>query len=176
MRESFTAYKKRILGYLGKRDPITVQRTTPARLARLIRGVSRRRLARRPGPTKWSVLEIVAHLADTEIAMAWRLRNMLATPGIRLQWFDQDIWVKKRSYAESDPRRSATLFRALRESNLALLLSVPRRKWNSFYGIHDVRGRQTVLDFVQLEAANDLNHLHQVERMVKRESGRARAH
>lgn len=176
MPESFAEYKKRILGNLGRQDPIKVQRATPVRLARLIGRVSRTELARRPAPTKWSVIEIVAHLADTEIAMAWRLRNMLATPGIRLQWFDQDIWVTRHNYAESDPRMSAALFRALRESNLALLLSVPRRKWNSCYGIHEVRSRQTVLDFVKLEAAHDLNHLHQIERIVKRESGRARVH
>ncbi len=172
MLESFEEYKKRVLSYLGTQDPIKVQLATPGRLARLMRGVARKELARRPEPKKWSVVEIVAHLADTEITMAWRLRNMVATPGTRLQWFNQDIWVKQCGYAERDPRKSAALFRALRESNVALLLSLPRRMWNSCYGIHDLRGRQTVLDFVTLEAAHDLNHLRQIERIVKREPRR----
>ena len=167
MAETFNEYKKRILGYLGKQDPIRVQRATPAKLALLIRGVPRKKLSRRPAPGKWSAIEIVAHLADTEIAMAWRLRMMLERSGVRLQWFDQDKWARKCSYARSDPRKSVGLFRALRESNLALLRSVPRRKWNSCYGIHKVRGRQTVAEFVTLEAAHDLNHLRQVERILR---------
>ncbi|HLK19411.1 MAG TPA: DinB family protein [Bryobacteraceae bacterium] len=39
-------------------------------------------LIRRPAPEKWSIAEIVAHLADAELAMGWRLRNMLANPGV----------------------------------------------------------------------------------------------
>lgn len=168
MAETFKEYKKRILSYLGKQDPIKVQRATPARLARLIRGVPRKRLTRRPAPGKWSVIEIVAHLADAELAMAWRLRNMLAHSGARLLWFDEDDWARKFNYARHDPHKSVALFRALREGNLALLRSVPRRRWNSCYGIHEVRGRQTVADFVALEAGHDLNHLRQIERILRR--------
>ena len=72
MAETFEEYRNRILGYLGDRDPIRVQRATPARLHRLIRGVPSRVLARRPAPGKWSIVEIVAHLADAELAMGWR--------------------------------------------------------------------------------------------------------
>jgi len=171
MAETFEAYKRRLHGYLGKRDPIRVQQATPARLERLIRGVPRWRLERRPAPGKWSVIEIVAHLADAELAMGWRLRNMLATSGVRLQWFDQDVWAKKCNYSGSDPRRSAATFRVLRESNLALLRSVPRRRWGLCFGIHDVRGRQTVAAFVRLEAAHDLNHLLQIERLLQGKGG-----
>jgi hypothetical protein len=56
--------------------------------------------------------------------------------------------------------------RALRESNLRLLESVPRARWVEFYGVHKVRGRQTVEEFVRLEAAHDLNHLRQIDRIL----------
>ena len=52
-----------------------------------------------------------------------------------------------------------------RESNLRLLESVPRARWVEFYGVHEVRGRQTVEEFVRLEAAHDLNHLRQIDRI-----------
>jgi hypothetical protein len=58
---------------------------------------------------------------------------------------------------------SAGVFRALRESNLRLLESVPRARWVECYGVHEVRGRQTVEEFVRLEAARDLNHLRQID-------------
>jgi DinB superfamily len=47
-----------------------------------LRDVAPEELIRRPAPEKWSIAEIVAHLADAELAMGWRLRNMLATPGV----------------------------------------------------------------------------------------------
>ncbi|HEV2731439.1 MAG TPA: DinB family protein, partial [Terriglobales bacterium] len=118
MAETFEEYKNRILGYLGHRDPIRVQRATPARLHRLLRGVPRRVLTRRPAPGKWSIVEIVAHLADAELAMAWRLRNMLATPGVSLPWWDEHLWSQKCNYAHIAPHRSIATFGALRESNL----------------------------------------------------------
>ena len=56
----------------------------------------------------------------------------------------------------------------LRESNLRLLESVPRLRWVDCYGVHEVRGRQTVEEFVRLEAAHDLNHLRQIDRILDR--------
>jgi hypothetical protein len=60
---------------------------------------------------------------------------------------------------------SAGVFRALRESNLRLLESVPPERWVECYGVHEVRGWQTVEEFVRLEAALDLNHLRQIDRI-----------
>jgi hypothetical protein len=69
-------------------------------------------------------------------------------------------------YAQQDASLSAGVFRALRESNLRLLESVPRARWVECYGVHEVRGRQTVEHFVRLEAAHDLNHLRQIDRIL----------
>jgi hypothetical protein len=168
MAESFEQYRARLLEYLGSRDPIRVQQVTPARLERLLAGVPQRVLRLRPAPAKWSIIEIVAPMADAELAMAWRLRNMLAGRGVPLQWFDQDVWAERLGYASSDPWRSVALFRSLRQSNLALLRSVPRSSWGSCYGVHEVRGRQTVAEFVRLEAAHDLNHLRQIQEILRR--------
>ena len=169
MAESFQAYRDRILGYLGTRDPIRVQQSTPSKLERLLRGVRRPQLTRRPSSAKWSILEIVSHMADAELAMGWRLRNMLAQPGVRLSWFDQDLWVRRLDYNAQDLRRQLAQFRAYREGNLALLRSVPRRRWGSCYGVHEVRGRQTVTEFVRMEAAHDLAHLRQIGAILEQQ-------
>jgi hypothetical protein len=168
MKESFEDYRARVLSYLGERDPLRVQAGTCARLARLVSGVRSRTLRTRPAPGKWSVAEIVAHMADAELAMGWRLRNMIATPGVRLTWWDEHLWSDACHYQRIPVARSLATFRALRLANLALLRSVPRRKWTNFYGVHKKRGRQTVADFAQMEAAHDLNHLRQVQRLVRR--------
>lgn len=166
MAETFEEYRDRVLGYLGDLDPITVQQQTPGRLSALIEGVPAEILPFRPAPGKWCIQEIVIHMADAELAMGWRLRNMLASPGIQLPWFDQDVWSEALEYQNRDLARALELFGSLRRSNLELLLSVPRSRWDSHHGVHSLRGRQTVAEFVRLEAAHDLDHLQQIERIL----------
>jgi hypothetical protein len=166
MPETFEAYRTRILSYIGDEDPIAVQQATPSQLDQRLRNLAPEELVRRPAPEKWSIAEIVAHLADAELAMGWRLRNMLANPGVALTWWDEAAWAERLGYAQQDASLSAGLFRALRESNLRLLESVPRARWVECYGVHELRGRQTVEEFVRLEAAHDLNHLRQIDRIL----------
>jgi hypothetical protein len=156
MAETFEAYRTRVLGYLGDEEPIGVQQATPSQLERRLRDVAPEELIRRPAPEKWSIAEIVAHLADAELAMGWRLRNMLANPGVALTWWDQDAWAERLGYAQQDVSFSAGVFRALRESNLRLLESVPRARWVECYGVHEVRGRQTVEEFRPLGSGTRL--------------------
>ena len=110
-----------VLSYLGDEEPIGVQRATPSQLDRRLRDVAPAELIRRPAPEKWSIAEIVAHLADAELAMGWRLRNMLANPGVALTWWDEAAWAERLGYAHQDASFSAGVFRTLRESNLRLL-------------------------------------------------------
>ncbi|MGE0863627.1 MAG: DinB family protein [Vicinamibacterales bacterium] len=167
MAESFEDYRTRVLSYLGKRDPMHVLATTGGRLERLLGGVPARALSRRRAPDKWSIREIVAHLADAELAIGWRFRNMIATPGVRLQWWDEHLWSQACGYARVPVPQSLRLFTSLRGSNLRLLRSTPRARWQTSYGVHDKRGRQTVAEFVMMEAAHDLNHLRQVRALLE---------
>ena len=95
MAETFEAYRTRVLSYLGDEEPIGVQQATPSQLDRRLRDVAPEELIRRPAPEKWSIAEIVAHLADAELAMGWRSRNMLANPGVALTWWDEAAWAER---------------------------------------------------------------------------------
>ena len=64
------------------------------------------------------------------------------------------------------PRVSLATFRTLREANLALLKSVPRKLWDN-YGVHQERGNESVSHVVRMVAGHDLNHLRQVEAILK---------
>jgi hypothetical protein len=144
-----------------------VQRDTPIKLAALIKGKSKKQLMHRPSPDKWSVAEIMAHLADSEIAVSWRLRQMLSNDGIAIQGYDQDSWAATFDYARRDPRQSLASFRVLRENNLALLKGVPRKLWEN-HGVHQERGNESVAHFVNLVTGHDVNHLRQVEKILKK--------
>jgi nicotinamidase-related amidase len=163
--EKFRNYTQRILSNVSG-DPVELQTTTRNRLESLIKGVPRERLMTRPSPERWSVAEILAHLADAEAVAAYRLRKILGEPGSPIQAFDQDCWAASMNYAQRDPNDSVKEFGAMREVNLALLRRLTEEQWER-YGMHTERGRESVRHFVRLYAGHDVNHLKQIEEIVK---------
>lgn len=169
MKETPQQYTKRILGYVDGKDPLKIQKSTPKKLEKLIKPLSKKQMRRRPAPEKWSIAEILAHLADTEVVGSWRMRLIMGSDGTPIVAFDQDAWAKTFAYAKRDPKDSLKVFRVLRENNLALLKSIPPKLWEH-HGMHAERGRETIAHIVRMFAGHDLNHLQQLERIAK--SGR----
>ena len=165
MAETPQEYIERMLGNLKGQDPLKIQAATPNKLARLVKGVPASKLRTRPAPDKWSVVEILAHLADSEIVGAWRIRSILGAPGSPIQAFDQDRWVETGHYAKRDPRKCVEQFRAVREANLALFKSLTPEQWK-LHGMHAERGEETIEHIVRMFAGHDVNHLGQVERIL----------
>jgi len=166
MKETPQEYIKRMLGHVEGQDPLKLQAAAPKRLEKLIKGQPASKLRKRPAPDKWSVQEILAHLADTEIVGGWRIRLILGAPGTPVVAFDQDSWVTAGHYDKRDPRKSVEQFRVLREANLALLKSLTPEQWKHT-GMHSERGPETVEHVVRMFAGHDLNHIAQVERILK---------
>jgi DinB superfamily len=108
-------------GNVEGQDALKVQAGTARRLERLIKGQAVSKLRKRPAAGKWSVGEILAHLADTEMVTGWRMRQILGSPGVSIQAFDQDSWAAACHYDRRDPRKAIEQFRVPREANLALL-------------------------------------------------------
>src|SRR5690348_9174913 len=165
MRETPQEYTQRILRLIEGKDAVKTQSATAKRLERLVKRAPSSRLRKRPAPDKWSVAEILAHLADTEIVVGWRIRSILAAPGTPIQAFDQDAWAAVGNYAKRDPRKSVGQFRAVREANLALLKSLSPEQRNHF-GLHAERGEESLDRIARMIAGHDLNHLSQIERIL----------
>ena len=166
MTETPQQYIQRILGYIEGKEPLRVQRETPRKLAAIVRKLSKKQLSRKAAPDKWSITEILAHLADTEIVGAWRLRHVIGNSGAPIQAFDQNVWASTFNYAQRDPKQSLEVFRLLRENNLAMLKALPKELWEN-YGMHQERGKESVAHIVRMYAGHDLNHLGQIERIAK---------
>lgn len=160
--EAAAAYKAKILGYQAGADFLALQARAPQALASLIEGLSPEELSRRPAPDKWSIQEIVAHLADDELVGGYRIRLILSASGTEIQAFDQDVWSRTGRYDRTDIRLSLELFRVLRQANLALLRSLRAEEWEMF-GQHAERGAESIRDIAMYYAGHDLNHFKQIE-------------
>ena len=166
MAETVQQYSQRILAHAEGLDPLRVQATTPKRLARLIQDIALAKLRKRPAPEKWSVAEIVAHLADVEIVIGWRMRSILGDPGTAVQAYDQNAWLTAGHYEKRDPWKSIELHRVVREANLALLKTLSPEQWKQF-GQHAERGQESIEHIVRMVAGHDINHIQQIERILK---------
>ena len=161
-----TDYLSRIRHYAQGKDPLELQKQTPELLAQLLAKASHEQLTRRPGKDKWSIGEILAHLAEDELATAWRYRQMLEHSGLQLMGFDQDLWARMGAYRSRVPQESLALFRLLRNANLQFLKQISPEQWECF-GIHVERGRMTIRDLAVHMAGHDANHIEQIRKILR---------
>lgn len=167
MKETVQEYIQRIQGKIAGKNPVEVQGATAKKLAKLIKGVAPAKLKKRPSPEKWSTAEIIAHLADAEIAVGWRMRSILGSPGTPIQAWDPDAWAAAGHYSKLDPRKALEAFRVVREANLAMLKTLTPEQWKQF-GIHAERGEESIERLVGMMAGHDINHTEQIEQILKR--------
>ena len=166
MNERPQDYIARMLSLVEDQNPQGVLAATAQRIDGLIAGMSQRDLRQRPAAQKWSVAEILAHLADSEVVTGWRLRQILGAPGTSIQAFDQDAWAASGHYGERDTGRSLAQFRALRDVNLELLTYLTPEQWQH-HGMHAERGRETIEHIVRMLAGHDVNHSRQIESICR---------
>jgi hypothetical protein len=167
MQETPQQYTQRVLGYLEGKKPMEVLAATPRQIARLVKGVSRKKLSQRPASDKWSVTEILAHLADSELVYGFRIRLILEAGGPPIQGTNQDAWAKFSDYAKHDPVLSLEALRITRERTVRLLKSLPPESWD-LYGMHSERGKETVTRVVEMLAGHDVNHMKQIKETLSK--------
>jgi hypothetical protein len=155
-------YIERILSYLGNQDPIAVLQQTPSKLENLLESLTDFEVSYEEG--KWTAREILAHMADVELLMGYRLRQAVSEPNYVIQVMDQDTWAKR--YKKLEPSLSVETFRALRSWNLALFSTFGLEDWNK-ETMHPERGKETVDLMVSFLAGHDLNHLRQLEQIAR---------
>ena len=157
--------------YLEHREPLTVAAATPAKIVSLIRGLTPRQLARRPAPGKWSIQEIISHLADTEMVMNCRARWIAFEDRPTLVPFDQEKWAAGRAREKEPLAETLERFRLLRRSQVRLFRHASKTDFRRT-GFHPERGVVTLRVQLETLAGHDLNHLAQIQRLATQHKAR----
>lgn len=137
-------------------------RRGPELVAALMTGAAGSELDFVPAPGKWSVRQIVAHLADSEMVMGDRFRRILAEDNPTLIAFDQNAWAEKLNYSKRKSSESIEMFRRLRAANLEVLKDAPESAFERA-GTHSQRGVVTLRQIVELCAAHAESHARQLK-------------
>ena len=159
-----TAYVRAVLELLADREPMACLRDMPLALSSAIEGLSPQHLRQPELPGKWSIGQVLQHLADSEVVWAWRMRLILAQDRPRLTGYDQDLWAERLHYDETEPADALEVFVVLRRANLRVLERVSAADLNRV-GVHVERGEESLEHLRRLYAGHDLLHLRQIERV-----------
>jgi hypothetical protein len=114
-----------------------------------------------PGEGKWTVRQIVCHLADAECVATMRLRQTIAEDNPTLTAWDQDAWATKLDYSKKKISVGLETFRKIRSDNFELIKDLPEEAF-SRKATHSERGEMTLLDIVRIYAEHPESHAKQI--------------
>jgi len=116
----------------------------------------------KPAPEKWSVRQLVCHLADTQIVIAMRIRLILAEENPTLGAFDQDAWANNLDYGKRKISQAIETFRRLRGEDYELMKDLPESAFERT-GMHVERGLLTLGGMVEQQAVHVESHVKQIQ-------------
>jgi hypothetical protein len=114
-----------------------------------------------PAAGAWSVRQIMAHLADSEMVAADRFRRVIAEVNPTIIAYDQDAWAKNLDYGRRKPSHAMESFRRTRAENHDLLKHLPAEAFTRT-GTHSEHGALTLLELVRTYALHAEGHAKQL--------------
>ena len=117
----------------------------------------------KPAPNKWSVHEILIHIADSEASSFVRARKIICESGSAIMAYDENAWAVKLNYHDQCIEDSLELFRQLRVMTYDVIKNLPEETWQNFI-IHPDNGKMTLDDWLKVYADHIPVHINQIKR------------
>jgi hypothetical protein len=149
--------------FLGELDPFEVLAETQSSIPAIAGKLGVKGLQRSYAPGKWTAAQVVAHLADCELAFGFRVRQIVSEPQLPIQPFDQDLWA--RYYTDVNGLEAARTFQTLRAWNLAMFRLLSKDDLNKAAS-HPERGPEKAETVIRIMAGHTLNHLGQLQKVL----------
>ena len=164
-----SAYVASRLALVGERDPVALLDAAPGRIAEAVGGLSDDDARQPEGPGAWSVLQVVRHLADSEIVYGYRLRLIVAADRPDVPGYDQEAWTDRLHSHRGTVGEAVEDYAAARRTTVRFLRSLDDDQWDRV-GFHNERGEESVRRIATLLAAHDLGHERQIARIRRASS------
>ena len=131
------------------------------RLRRAVADLSPEQLKTRPVSGKWSTLEVVCHLVDSEQAWCHRMKRVIAEDRPLLIGYDETRFTAGLPYHEADLEEELALLEGMRRQMAWILRGLPEAAW-SRTGVHNERGLMTLEEMLRAESDHVPHHLAQI--------------
>ncbi|MEL7252054.1 MAG: DinB family protein [Bacteroidota bacterium] len=122
-------------------------------------------LAKTYAPDKWTVRELLHHLADAETVLYERIRRGIARPGQVIWGFDQDAWADKLAYANRELTVDQAIYAAIRRGVMTLATTYYESAGDNQY-VHNETGLRIVRQEFDKVAWHNEHHLKQIRQAL----------
>ena len=116
----------------------------------------------KPGPDRWSVHEIIVHIADSEAKSYIRCRRFIAETGKPVMAYDESRWADLLNYHGQNPEDALELFRLLRRMSHRLIKDLPDAVWSNTVD-HPENGIMTMEDWLSVYTHHVPEHVQQMQ-------------
>jgi uncharacterized damage-inducible protein DinB len=150
-------YYSRYVAAVPEGDVIAHLAAQVERTQALLRSVGEARAAHRYAPSKWSIKQVVGHMADTERVFTFRALAFARRDPSPLPSMEQEAWMAGADFDARPLRQLAEEFHAVRQATLALFSSFTPdvlARTGTASG-----NRFTVNSLVFIVAGHELHHL-----------------
>ena len=137
-------------------DLIAAYERQPEEVAGLVRGMSGEQWRAHPVPNRWSCIELLCHLVDSDIVLTDRMKRTIAMDRPLIMAYDENTYVARLGYAQRDPAEEMEMLRLVRRQMARILRSLSPEDWER-HGIHSETGLKTTKQFAQM-AVGHINH------------------
>jgi DinB superfamily len=134
----------------------------PMLLAAALRQLPKKMWLYKPAPGRWSIHEIIVHLADSEVSSYLRCRYLIADPGITLAEFDPEKWAGLLGYFHQSTREALEIIRRLRRMTYQLMATLPESVW--LHTLEDPRrGTVSLEQWIERQERHIPHHIDQIK-------------
>jgi hypothetical protein len=133
----------------------------PALLAEVLRRCPRKMWQYRPSADRWSIHEIILHLADSEAEGYIRCRQFIAEPGSAAQVYDAATWASSLGYFHQSTKEALGLISRLRRMTHGILIYIPASVWSNSV-LHPKKGLLTLDEWLDVQANHIPHHIEQI--------------
>lgn len=134
---------------------------SPALLCAALREFPKKMWLHKPSAQRWSIHEIILHLADSEASAYIFCRHFIAEPGIAPVEFDAARWADSLGYFHQSTREALEIIRRLRRMTYQLLVTVPEPVWSHSI-VHSKSGEIELGRWVELQEQHIPHHMAQM--------------
>lgn len=116
----------------------------------------------RPAPNRWTIHEIIIHIADSEANSYIRCRRFIAEPGQDVMAYDEEGWAKTLNYHKQSTDEALQLFKWLRLQSYNLIKTLPESTWANTVN-HSENGIMTMDDWLHVYQRHIPHHIAQLQ-------------
>lgn len=149
----------------GPDELIDILRATPELLRTLTQTIDDEQARQAPDSEAWSIVEVVAHLADVEERAIQRIRRIMAETEPLLERMQPAALAVERGYRQQQLSEVIPRFEQLRQERLSLLASLPATAWERT-ARHAEHGVMTLYQLTVHMCQHDVTHLAQIARLA----------